>query len=241
MNYVVYKTTNKKNNKIYIGVHGTTNINDNYIGSGRIFLKAVKLYGKDNFQKEILFVYTDKESALNKEAELVTEDFIKLESNYNCTIGGYGGIGKSQRGYKHTEEAKRKISLSGKRKCSEQTKLKISQANKGKKRNKASIELNSKLRKEYYKTHSSPRKGIKVSEESKKKMSDAKKGKKISEDTKLKMSLAQKGKPKKRKKIINKNNGEIYSSSKEAMQMLNIKERTFYRNINKEKYYLKYG
>lgn len=53
MNFV-YITTNIINGKQYIGSHATNNINDGYIGSGRIFLKAVNKYGKQNFQREIL-------------------------------------------------------------------------------------------------------------------------------------------------------------------------------------------
>lgn len=34
MIHIVYKTTNILNNKYYIGVHSTFNINDNYLGCG---------------------------------------------------------------------------------------------------------------------------------------------------------------------------------------------------------------
>ena len=44
-NYV-YVTTCLINNKQYVGSHCTDNIDDNYIGSGRLFLKAVRKHGK---------------------------------------------------------------------------------------------------------------------------------------------------------------------------------------------------
>lgn len=119
MKYTVYKTTNLINNKIYIGYHATKNEYDSYLGSGRIFLKAIKKYGKENFIKEILFTYKTKKEALQKEKEIVNENFILSGLNYNCTVGGEGGIGKSNKGRKHTKEAIEKIKEAGKRKCKE--------------------------------------------------------------------------------------------------------------------------
>lgn len=36
----IYKITNTINNKIYIGRHTTENINDGYMGSGRLLVQA---------------------------------------------------------------------------------------------------------------------------------------------------------------------------------------------------------
>ena len=49
---IIYKTTNLINNKIYIGKDEKNN--PNYLGSGIIFKKALKKYGRINFKKEIL-------------------------------------------------------------------------------------------------------------------------------------------------------------------------------------------
>lgn len=87
-NYIIYKITNKINNKIYVGCHITENINDNYFGSGTRIKRAIKKYGKENFQKEILFVYNNKEDMLNKEAEIVNNIFIKQPNTYNIIVGG---------------------------------------------------------------------------------------------------------------------------------------------------------
>lgn len=106
MKYIVYKTTNLVNNKIYIGVHKTENpdIFDGYLGNSidrptNYFIKhpvcvfhfAVRKYGYNNFSREILFTFDKLEDALNKEAEIVNIDFITKKDNYNTAIGGgYG-------------------------------------------------------------------------------------------------------------------------------------------------------
>ena len=90
--YTIYKITNKINNKIYIGKHITNDINDSYMGSGKLLKAAINKYGIENFTKEILFQF-DNESNMNvKEAEIVNKEFVLLESNYNLCVGGHGGF-----------------------------------------------------------------------------------------------------------------------------------------------------
>lgn len=91
MFYTIYKTTNTINNKIYIGKHITTNLDDDYLGSGKLLKKAIKKYGKEHFKKEILFVF-DTEHEMNlKEIELLTPEYCSLDTNYNIALGGQGG------------------------------------------------------------------------------------------------------------------------------------------------------
>lgn len=102
-NYIVYKTTNLINNKIYIGVHITdTSKEDTYIGCGVVrntisnprtaFHFAVLKYGYDNFKRETLFTYPFTEEGMNlayaKEAELVNSEFLKRADVYNRALGG---------------------------------------------------------------------------------------------------------------------------------------------------------
>lgn len=111
MKYIVYLTTNLKSkinglNKIYIGVHKTENpeVFDSYLGCGCYankpstymypktpFQYAVKKYGVKAFKRNTLFIYDTAKEAYNKEAELVTTEFIKLSHTYNVAVGGIGG------------------------------------------------------------------------------------------------------------------------------------------------------
>ena len=92
MYYTVYKITNLINNKIYIGVHKTADINDDYMGSGTVLTKAQKKYGIKNFTKEILHVFDNAEDMYAKEAEIVDADFIAEANTYNLKVGGLGGF-----------------------------------------------------------------------------------------------------------------------------------------------------
>ncbi len=89
--YTVYRTTNKLNGMFYIGVHKTADPNDDYLGSGKRLRCAIKKYGVENFQKEVLFVFEIKEEAYAKEKELVTQDVLDYGACYNLKLGGEGG------------------------------------------------------------------------------------------------------------------------------------------------------
>ena len=93
--YTIYKTVNLKNNKYYIGKHVTTDINDEYLGSGVALTRAIEKYGKENFKKEILFVFRCEEEMNLKERQLVNENIILDKMSYNVALGGQGGnLGK---------------------------------------------------------------------------------------------------------------------------------------------------
>lgn len=91
MLYILYKTTNLINGKIYIGVHQTDDINDRYLGSGFLLKDSIKKHGRKNFKREILEYFPSKEEMYKKESEIVTEEFIKRPDVYNRRLGGEGG------------------------------------------------------------------------------------------------------------------------------------------------------
>ena len=88
---IIYITTNKINNKRYIGKHKGFK-KDNYLGSGTLLKKAIKKYSKENFKRETLcYCYSDEE--LNEKEKFFIKMFnaIKRKDFYNIHEGGEGG------------------------------------------------------------------------------------------------------------------------------------------------------
>lgn len=85
----MYKTTNLTNGKYYIGKHQTEDLDDGYLGSGKLIKRAIAKYGIENFKKELLFVFDNEQEMNDKEKELV----VVSEETYNLCPGGQGGFG----------------------------------------------------------------------------------------------------------------------------------------------------
>ena len=92
MFYYIYQITNLVNNKVYVGVHKTKNLEDGYMGSGKVIKAAIEKYGLENFKKDILEFFENAELMYAKEKELVTEEFLEREDTYNLRRGGTGGF-----------------------------------------------------------------------------------------------------------------------------------------------------
>lgn len=152
----IYKTTNTINNKIYIGQ--TIKDDDNYLGSGKLLLKAVQKYGgKKNFKREIL-EHCKTRKQLN-EREIFWIAFYNSTNpqiGYNIMLGGQEG-GNTISNNPNIEQIKNNISKSIKEKYnndaiyrekmmkvlskprSESTKLNMSLNSKGISRNKGKV------------------------------------------------------------------------------------------------------
>ncbi len=112
--YIIYKTTNITSGKHYIGIHNEDAKYQNgfYYGSGKALKAAIKRYGKENFTRETLFVYNTLEEAIEKEKEIVTEEFVKDSGNYNLTVGG-GVPPNLKTWFNETHRAKRSEKMVG--------------------------------------------------------------------------------------------------------------------------------
>ena len=53
--YLIYKISNNLNGRYYIGQHQTTNINDGYLGSGKLIRQATEKYDLSCFTKIFLY------------------------------------------------------------------------------------------------------------------------------------------------------------------------------------------
>ena len=112
--HYIYKTTCKLNNKYYIGMHSTDDIEDGYMGSGLIINRLIKKYGKNNFDVEILGFYGSREELRLNEFMLVGHERIMDPLCVNLIPGGTGG--SSFHGKKHTGETINKMRNSRKNK-----------------------------------------------------------------------------------------------------------------------------
>ena len=92
--YLIYRITNNINGKYYIGQHKTDDPYDEYMGSGKLILKAESKHGLSNFTKEILFDFDNFDDMNDKEKELVP--LLSCKDNnpmsYNLAEGGYTGL-----------------------------------------------------------------------------------------------------------------------------------------------------
>lgn len=95
--HYIYKTINLINDKYYIGVHSTNNLEDGYLGSGTAITEAIQKYGESNFKKEILEFFECPEDKWLAEIKYVTLDVVRDPNSYNQACGGRNWIAAMKR------------------------------------------------------------------------------------------------------------------------------------------------
>lgn len=164
MKGIIYKYTNKINSYSYIGQ--TTHENERIIQHKNCygdfyFHRAIKKYGWDNFDYEVLFSIDDENidevrEVLNEKEEYYIKLYDSFNNGYNMTLGGKGiNMGK----------------------FSDEHKLKISIANKGKPKSeehKRNLSISKKIN---YKKEKHPNFGKHLADETKNKISNTLKSK----------------------------------------------------------------
>lgn len=130
---ILYKTTCLVNGKVYVGIHSTTDLNDQYIGCGIYYDcratidanygnkereclgKYLIKYGVSSFVRENLLFFDNIEQALFQERKVVDRGWLLDKRTLNVKFGGTRPpvrVGKDNGNYgnKWTEEQKRHLS-----------------------------------------------------------------------------------------------------------------------------------
>ena len=89
--HYIYKITCLRNERYYIGMHSTDNLEDGYMGGGKRIKNSVKKHGKDAHRKEILEFFENREDLRNREIQLVNEELLNDPMCINLNKGGDGG------------------------------------------------------------------------------------------------------------------------------------------------------
>lgn len=231
-NWTVYKHTNTKNGKVYIGITSQSikrrwrNFGHGYKTNG-YFYSAIKKYGWDSFSHEIILKNLSRDEAQNIEIKLILKyKSVNPNYGYNLTYGGEANVpsdetrlkmSESKIGKKATEETKEKFSkiFSGK-----------GNPFYGKKHSEeaiAKMKLNCKVAKgeEHYMW------GKHLSRERRESISKAHKGKPLSKEHCKKISKALTGifrgeNSTSARKVININTGRVFTTIQEAAKLFNI-------------------
>ena len=196
--FVIYKHTNKINGKVYIGQ--TCKDPEERWNKGKgyaccsYFYAAIKKYGWDGFDHEIILNNLTADEANEAEERIIAEyDSTNPLQGYNLLKGGRNKIpdertrakmSESHRGEKHpnygkhlSEETRRKIGESHRAEnLSEESRIKMIESQKGRRASKETREKMSKARKGKRVGKDNPMYGKHLSEETKEKIGNAIRG-----------------------------------------------------------------
>jgi group I intron endonuclease len=142
--YSIYKCVNNQTGKVYIGfdcnwpsrkrVHKS-----NYPRKKFKFYNAIRKYGWNSFDWQIIYQSLDRDYTLNVMENFFIQKYDSFKNGYNSTLGGEGVFGVHRKQSKEEKEKRRLLmkgnnygSLSKGRKLSVESKLKMSLSKKGK-------------------------------------------------------------------------------------------------------------
>lgn len=220
----IYLTTNLINGKIYIGQH-IGSVEDNYLGSGKHFKRAIKIYGENNFKREILRL-CETQHELDVWEYVYIKKYHSQDKNIGYNIAD-GNVNTSVGNPMNNPEVKKKMRSSMKRYWNNhpEAKKELSKRRSGV---KSSEETKHKLSESHI--------GIKKTEEWRKKISESNSGEKhwaygktFTEEHRRKLSLGIRGKmsgekhPMFGKKMPEETRLKMSKSQKERWQ--NIKKK----------------
>ena len=215
--YVVYKHTTP-NGKVYIGITGQKPEkrwrNGSHYKENEHFYRAILKYGWENIKHEIVCTGLNKWQACRVEQSLIKYfDSTNQDKGYNHSIGGECGA----LGVHPSDETRRKISKANKGKHrSPETRRKISEARKGRPSPWKGKHLSTDTRRKLSESHKGanhPNYGKHRSAETRRKISEANKGRHYTAETRQKMSESLKrtylNNPELRQKLSGSQKGRI--------------------------------
>lgn len=229
---IIYKITNKKNGKSYIGQtirNLDKRIKAHLSKSNKCWAigKALKKYGIENFEIETIDLCDNLKDLNKKETEWIEKLETLHPKGYNLSLGGcnkkYSKVSKnkmskSHKGKKLSKEHKENISKFVKKVFQEDPQ----------KKQKGRIKAAKSFIK-WCKKNGHPKKGKKISEESKKRISDAKKGSKnpmfgksVNKNQKDILLAGQQKRIKNLPQVLCHQNGKIYRTVTEVAKDLGV-------------------
>ena len=107
--HFIYRTTCLVTGRFYIGMHSTDNVDDGYLGSGKILKRSIRKHGAENHKREILDHAESYDDLKELEKLFVTNDLLEHPLCMNIKLGGDGGfdfINSSRMILDHLKESK---------------------------------------------------------------------------------------------------------------------------------------
>lgn len=90
--HYIYKTTCQVTARFYIGMHSTSNLEDGYLGSGKVLWHSRRKHGDAAHIKEVIEYLPSRAALVLREKALVNSELLADPLNMNLKYGGAGGF-----------------------------------------------------------------------------------------------------------------------------------------------------